>query len=215
MLNLKKYQPNLASRHGKLSSIRFLSDAAKLAVDMVLLSQSQSSQPTTTGETSMPNPHLSPSLDPSYFISTLFKCRNMGQTKQLHAHVYTNGMLPHNLTLANKLLYKYAQLKDLVSSYALFGRMAVKDAVSWSVFIGGLAKVGDYTRCFETFRELVRHGDGVQPDNYTLPSVIRACRDTMGLVMALISRLYLQGSSSSVELGTDMTSLPDVSFFFL
>ncbi|GFY93400.1 pentatricopeptide repeat (PPR) superfamily protein [Actinidia rufa] len=47
--------------------------------------------------------------------------------------------------------------------------------------VGGFAKIGDFMNCFGTFREYIRSGEC--PDNYTLPFVIRACRDTMDLQM--------------------------------
>lgn len=87
----------------------------------------------------------------------------------------------HKPTVANKLPYIYAQHKDLVGAYAFFDKMKERDPVSWSIMVGGFGRVGDYTNCFGTFRELIRHG--AQPDKFTLPCVIRACRDTMGLVM--------------------------------
>ncbi|KAI3514248.1 hypothetical protein L1887_12567 [Cichorium endivia] len=59
--------------------------------------------------------------------------------------------------------------------------MHERNPVSWSVIIGGFAKAGNYTRCFETFREYVRSGE--QLDVYTLPAVIRVCRDRMDLKM--------------------------------
>lgn len=69
----------------------------------------------------------------------------------------------------------------LGEAYALFGGMEERDAVSWSVMVGGFVKAGDYTNGFTTFRELIR--GGVSPDNYTLPFVIRVCRDLMDLLM--------------------------------
>ena len=47
--------------------------------------------------------------------------------------------------------------------------------------MGGFAKVGDYMNCFGTFKEYIRFGS--QPDNYTPPFVIRACRDSIDLQM--------------------------------
>lgn len=85
------------------------------------------------------------------------------------------------LAVANKLLYVYAQYKALDDAYALFNTMKEKDPVSWSVMVGGFAKGGDYGSCLGTFREIIR--SGFRPDNYTIPFVLRACRNTLDLQM--------------------------------
>ncbi len=128
----------------------------------------------------IPEPHFSQPLDTKFYISVLLNCRTIFQIRQVHAQVTLNGML-QNLVVANKLLYIYAQHKALGDAYALFGWMRERDPVTWSVMVSGFAKVGDYMNCFGTFREVIRCG--VRPDNYTLPIVIRACRDRMDVQM--------------------------------
>ncbi|GFZ02509.1 mitochondrial editing factor 22 [Actinidia rufa] len=88
----------------------------------------------------------------------------------------------HDFTVANKLLYIYAQKhRSLADAYALFGVMREKNPVSWSVMVGGFVRIGDFVNCFGTFREYIRSAEC--PSNYTLPFVIRACRNTMDLKM--------------------------------
>lgn len=84
----------------------------------------------------------------------------------------------------NKLLYIYAQHKALDEARVLFNTMNDKDAVSWSVMIGGFAKAGDYVNCLITFRDLVR--SGFLLDNYTVPFVVRTCRNTLNLQMGRV-----------------------------
>ncbi|KAM7464236.1 hypothetical protein LguiA_032357 [Lonicera macranthoides] len=122
----------------------------------------------------------SPIGDPKFFISTLINCKFVPQIKQIHAQVVVNRLLA-NLVVANKLLYTYVQHKSLDDAHVLFDEMPERDPVSWSVMIGGFSKVRDYIDCFETFREYIR--SGAPPDCYTLPIVIRACRDTINLQM--------------------------------
>ncbi|XP_049359483.1 pentatricopeptide repeat-containing protein At4g21065-like [Solanum verrucosum] len=119
-------------------------------------------------------------FDPRFYISQLIKCKNLYQVKQVHAQITTNGFL-ENQIVANKLLYIYCMHKSLDDSYALFCGFSEKNAVSWSVMVGGYAKAGDFMNCFRTFKEYLR--SGVRPDTYTLPFVIRVCRDTMDLQM--------------------------------
>lgn len=126
-----------------------------------------------------PEPPFSCYLDPKHVISVLLRSRNILQIRQIQSQVVINGML-QDLIVANKLLYIYAQHKALSDAYALFCEIKERDAVTWSVIIGGFAKVGDYIKCFEIFRELIQ--SGVRPDNYTLPFLIRACRDMVSVM---------------------------------
>ena len=76
------------------------------------------------------------------------------------------------LIVANKLLYMYAQHMALGDAYTLFGGMRKRDPVSYSVMVGGFAKVGDYMNLFGIFRAIIQCG--VQLENYKMPFVIRA-----------------------------------------
>ncbi|KAI8573632.1 hypothetical protein RHMOL_Rhmol01G0292100 [Rhododendron molle] len=103
---------------------------------------------TLQSETS--NPQSPPSLDPKHYISQLFKCRNLNQITQVHAQVAVNGLLLHDLALANKLLYIYVQHKAVIDAHSLFGVMTEKDPVSWSVMVDPFvvaALVGMYAKC--------------------------------------------------------------------
>ncbi|KAG6495244.1 pentatricopeptide repeat-containing protein At4g21065-like [Zingiber officinale] len=136
------------------------------AVDSFFASHFSSPTPTPTA------------LDPRSFVSALVRCRYVDDIRRVHAIATTTGMM-RNLGVANKHIYIYAQHFALAEAYALFLRMGERDNVSWSVVIGAFAKVGDYASCFGTFRDFVRSGSRI--DNFTLPFVLRACRDTMSL----------------------------------
>ncbi|GAB2235890.1 hypothetical protein Drorol1_Dr00026335 [Drosera rotundifolia] len=116
----------------------------------------------------------SPCFTPRFLVSSLIACTNVNQIRQVHAQILITDMIK-NLLVANKLLYLYAQYTDLSGAYKVFDKMSERDSVSWSVVVGGFAKAGDYSSCFMVFSEMVR--SGIQPDSYTLPNVIRVCRD--------------------------------------
>lgn len=111
---------------------------------------------------------------PKRFITSLLSCKNVFQIRQVHAQIASNGTF-RNLPIANKLLFTYTQHGGLEDARELFDEMSERDSYSWSVIIGGYAKVKDFTSCFCLFREFFRCG--MLLDNYTLPIVIRACRD--------------------------------------
>ncbi|XP_071700933.1 pentatricopeptide repeat-containing protein At3g12770-like [Rutidosis leptorrhynchoides] len=117
-------------------------------------------------------------LDPRFYLSSLINCNNLQQIKPLHAQIFVSGLFD-DLILVNKLLYMYVRYNALDDAYNLFDEMPERNPVSWSVMIGGFAKIGNYASCFEVFREYIRSGE--QPDVYTLPCVTRVCRDTQDL----------------------------------
>ncbi|KAK6126423.1 hypothetical protein DH2020_039811 [Rehmannia glutinosa] len=89
-----------------------------------------------------------------------------------------------DLFIANKILYAYTFHRALESAAALFSGITQKNPFSWSVMIGGYAKADDYMNCYITFREYMRSGD--RPDDYTLPVVIKVCRNIKDLVMGRV-----------------------------
>ncbi|KAJ7971579.1 Pentatricopeptide repeat [Quillaja saponaria] len=173
---LVTYHENLRSI---LSPVTFLANAA---IDPYVYQQNFEFLHTTTQEEESVS-HIPNSLDPKYYISLLLRCSNIFQIRQVHAQLNFNGMIK-DLYVANKLLFIYAHHKALTDAYALFNEMKTRDPVTWSVMIGGFAKAGDHLNCFKTFREVMR--SGVKPDNYTLPFVIRTCRDTRDLSMGRV-----------------------------
>ncbi|KAL4571600.1 hypothetical protein LXL04_018363 [Taraxacum kok-saghyz] len=120
------------------------------------------------------------SLDPRFYVSALINCKHLQQIKSLHAQLSVAGLL-NDLLLINKLLYMYVRYNALDDANSLFDEMPARNQISWSVMIGGFAKASNHTNCFETFREYIRSGE--QLDVYTLPSVIRVCRDIKDLKM--------------------------------
>ncbi|CAJ1968140.1 unnamed protein product [Sphenostylis stenocarpa] len=116
-------------------------------------------------------------------IDLLLRCRNVFHIRQVHALMVVNGTF-QDLVVANKLLHIYCQHKAIDDAYSLFDRMTVRDPKTWSVMVGGFAKVGDHEGCYAIFREFLRCG--VTPDNYTLPFVIRTCRDIKDLQMGRV-----------------------------
>ncbi|PPS10966.1 hypothetical protein GOBAR_AA09674 [Gossypium barbadense] len=187
MLKLTKTQTFLAANHERfrllpLSQLAAIADTQETS----LKSQTHTQKPLEL--------HPSLHIDPKYFVSVLLNCKNIFQIKQAHAQIVANGLLT-NLFVSNKLLYIYVQHKAIDEAHAFFGGMREKDPVSWSVMVGGFAKDGDFVNCFRTFKELTRCS--VQPDNYTLPFVLRVCRDRMDLLMgSLVHGVVLKSGLS-------------------
>ncbi|KAL4182637.1 hypothetical protein AMTRI_Chr11g151180 [Amborella trichopoda] len=118
--------------------------------------------------------------DVNLFISALLACKSLTQVSQVHAQAVVTGTA-ENLTLSNKFIYIYAQWRCLQDARKIFDRMNSRDAVSWSVMVGGYTKAGDHENCLRIFREIVRSGSAL--DNYSTPSALRSCRHLKDLQM--------------------------------
>ncbi|CAN8278984.1 unnamed protein product [Cochlearia groenlandica] len=133
---------------------------------------------------------VSVSRDTVDYISLLLTCQTAIDVGKIHARVISDGYL-QDLKVANKLLYTYAQFRAIDDADTLFEEMTVKDSMSWSVMVGGFAKTGDFKNCLRVFSEIVR--SSLSLDNYTLPMVIRACREKKdGVVGSLIHEVALK-----------------------
>ncbi|XP_023005935.1 pentatricopeptide repeat-containing protein At2g33760-like isoform X1 [Cucurbita maxima] len=175
---LKSKRQNIFINHGKL---RFSSASATTPVKEASISSqfnvnNHSNEPNSSTQESQSSFLLY--FHPKRFITLLLSCRNLFQIRQVHGHIASSGAF-RNLAIANKLLFLYAQYGALEDAHELFDEMTERDPYSWSVIVGGYAKVKDFSSCFSMFRELVRCG--MPLDNYTLPIVIRACRDLKDL----------------------------------
>ncbi|KAG6412165.1 hypothetical protein SASPL_124835 [Salvia splendens] len=121
-------------------------------------------------------------------LSSLPECKNISQLRKLHCELIVNGLISE-LSTANKILHSYTLHNDLESAYALFCDVTVKNSYFWSVMIGGFARAGDFFSCCRVFRDYVRSGD--LTDYYTLPVVIKICRNSMDLGMGRLLHCFV------------------------
>lgn len=154
-------------------------------------SHEQSSYVPLTDHPNLPeSPNVSVSRDTRDYISAILTCKNVSEVGKIHAQAIVNGFL-QELTVANKLLYIYSQFRAIADAETLFDEMSVKDPVSWSVMVGGFAKTNDFVNSLRVFREILR--SSLNLDNYTLPIMIRVCREKRDVVVGrLIHKVALK-----------------------
>ncbi|XP_013588471.1 PREDICTED: pentatricopeptide repeat-containing protein At2g33760-like [Brassica oleracea var. oleracea] len=159
-------------------------------------SHEQSSYVPPTDHPNLPeSPNVSVSRDTRDYISAILTCKNVSEVGKIHAQAIVNGFL-QDLTVANKLLYIYSQFRAIADAETLFDEMSVKDPVSWSVMVGGFAKTNDFVNSLRVFREILR--SSLNLDNYTLPIMIRVCREKRDVVVGrLIHKVALKSGMDS------------------
>lgn len=78
-----------------------------------------------------------------------------------------------SLKLGNALLSMFVRFGNLVDAWYVFGRMTERNLFSWNVLVGGFAKAGFFDEALNLYHRML--WDGMKPDVYTFPCVLRTC----------------------------------------
>ncbi|CAL5053136.1 unnamed protein product [Urochloa decumbens] len=129
-----------------------------------------------------------PCPSPSYnhYATTLRSCvlsRAVRPGRQLHARLLVSGLCL-DPALATRLVDLYASCCHVSHARRLFDGMHQKQNVFlWNVLIRAYAWDGPCEAAIETYRAMLAHGGGVEPDNFTYPPVLKACAALLDLAM--------------------------------
>ncbi|KAK1437946.1 hypothetical protein QVD17_03746 [Tagetes erecta] len=108
-------------------------------------------------------------------LQTCTKSHSFNHGLQLHSHVIKTG-LETDRFVGNSLLALYFKLcSDFTETKRVFDGLYYKDVVSWTSMISGFIRVGKPHFSLDLFKEML--GIGVEPNGFTLSSVIKACAE--------------------------------------
>lgn len=137
-------------------------------------------------------------------LSACTKLKHLQAGKSVHREIEEARLVPGNLVLENALIGMYAVCGDMGAALKLFDGMKVRDVISWTSVIKGLADSGQVDRARSLFEE-TPHRDlvcwtamidgyvkanrfkeglelfrrmqmaGVKPDAFTIVGVLTAC----------------------------------------
>ncbi|CAI9275542.1 unnamed protein product [Lactuca saligna] len=108
-------------------------------------------------------------------LQTCTKCQSFNHGLQLHSHVIKTG-LETDRFVGNSLLALYFKLSsDFIETKRVFDGLYFKDVVSWTSMISGFIRVGKPRCSLDLFKGML--GLGVEPNGFTLSSVIKACSE--------------------------------------
>ncbi|KAF8704809.1 hypothetical protein HU200_031047 [Digitaria exilis] len=159
---------------------------------------------------------------PVTYVSVLSACgkgRDLLLGAQVHKRVVESGVLP-DLKVENALVDMYAECADMESAWKVFDGMRVRNVVSWTSLVSGLAGLGEVDRAREVFDRMPERDvvswtaiiDGyvqaawfrealemfrqmqysnVRADEFTMVSVITACAQLGALEMGEWTRVYM------------------------
>lgn len=117
--------------------------------------------------------HVSP--DAVTLACILKSCANMGAVgkgQEVHMEVMQKG-LEKDLLVGTSLVDMYANFGSVLDAQEVFGKMAVRNVVSWNVLIAGYAEHGPNQQALTCFEELKLQG--VSPSAITYTCVLEAC----------------------------------------
>ncbi|KAJ9560683.1 hypothetical protein OSB04_005843 [Centaurea solstitialis] len=121
-------------------------------------------------------------VDEETFISLVDLCeRKRAEPEGCQVYsLITNSTTHLSIRLGNSLLSMFVRLRNLVDAWYVFGKMSERDLFSWNVLIGGYAKAGYFDEALNLYHRML--WDGLRPDVYTFPSVLRTCGAVPDLV---------------------------------
>lgn len=116
-------------------------------------------------------------IDVGIFASVLEACyqlRAFDHGARVHRLIPTN-LLRRNVGLSSKLLRLYAASGRAGDAHEVFDQMSKRDAsaFAWNSLISGYAELGQYEDALALYFQMEE--EGVEPDRYTFPRVLKAC----------------------------------------
>ncbi|KAK9093042.1 hypothetical protein Syun_027953 [Stephania yunnanensis] len=137
--------------------------------------------------------------DLATMLSVLPACAEMGMLllgRAIHGHAIKGHIFDGEVKFNNSLIDMYAKCGDLGSAKQVFAKMDKRCVVSWTSMISAFAREGRCDAAIELFREM--EAEGVEPDLYTITSVLHACASN-GLLEEgkAVHEFIVKGSSQS------------------
>lgn len=120
-------------------------------------------------------------MDQFTFGSVLTACGALSaldEGKQIHAYLTRTDYMG-NVFVSSALLDMYSKCRDIKNAERVFWKMSYRNIVTWTAMIVGYGQNGYSEEAVRVFREMQRNG--IQPDYYTLGSVISSCANLASL----------------------------------
>uniref|UniRef100_A0A5B7BVB7 Pentatricopeptide repeat-containing protein n=1 Tax=Davidia involucrata TaxID=16924 RepID=A0A5B7BVB7_DAVIN len=126
--------------------------------------------------------------------SLLLSCTNLKslpQGKQLHAHTLSLGLEQHP-TLVPKLVSFYSAFNLLSDAHIITETSNILHPLPWNLLISSYVRNGFRGKALSTYKQMVNKG--IDPDNFTYPSVLKACGEELNLDLGRVVHKLIDGS---------------------
>jgi pentatricopeptide repeat protein len=165
--------PPLLRRPNQLSRLEILEDSTEDTV-----SSSSNSDNDLPGDVLRLMDALRLPLDEELYLSLINECtysRDATQAALVHAHILNAYAEPLPLHLTNRLILMYSACGDINNAGKLFGRMLVRDTLSWTILISAYSDLSDgHYKAMKLFAKML----GQQPikGEYLLHAIVCTLR---------------------------------------
>ncbi|XP_057430870.1 pentatricopeptide repeat-containing protein At4g21065 [Lotus japonicus] len=123
-----------------------------------------------------------------FLLKAVSKSLNVREGEALHSVTIKNGF-ESLVFVRNSLLHIYAACGDTESAHKVFESMTDRDLVAWNSVINGFALNGRPNEALTLFREM--SANGVEPDGFTVVSLLSACAELGALELGRRVHVYL------------------------
>ncbi|PIA41541.1 hypothetical protein AQUCO_02200163v1 [Aquilegia coerulea] len=109
------------------------------------------------------------------FVNVLSACAHVGALdlgKWIDQYIKRNGM-ELNLFLGNALADMFSKCGCLAEARRVFNEMQVRDVITWTIIISGLATHGHANESFDHFYDMLECG--IKPNEITFMGILSAC----------------------------------------
>ncbi|KAI3922938.1 hypothetical protein MKW98_007069 [Papaver atlanticum] len=113
-------------------------------------------------------------------IPLLDSCKSIRELKRIHAQIIKEETLtPHGSSIANSKLVSFCAISpngNLSYAKLIFNRLQCPTIFTWNSLIRGLSSSKTPLEAVSVYLDMLQKG--FQPNNYTFPFVIKACRES-------------------------------------
>eukprot|EP01018_Ginkgo_biloba_P007475 Gb_18859 [translate_table: standard] len=134
------------------------------------------------------------------YASLLQECANMKaltEGKQLHADMLRKG-IELNVFLGAKLVSMYANSGSFGNALKVFDKISTCSVFAWNAMIRGYVTHGHCEEALNIYYQMKR--EGLSPDKFTFPSVIKACSGLKALEQGREIHRYITSSGFESDL---------------
>lgn len=132
---------------------------------------------------------------------------NPKQLHKVHSLLITLG-LEKSIFFSGKLISKYAQLKDPISSLSVFHQVSPSfNVYQWNSIIRAVTHNGLYSKALELYSKMGEMN--LKPDKFTFPSAINACAGSLDFEMggAVHDRILEMGFGFDLYIGNALVDM--------
>ncbi|XP_058076091.1 putative pentatricopeptide repeat-containing protein At3g01580 [Magnolia sinica] len=100
---------------------------------------------------------------------------HLHEARKIHGLLLVNGLFNSNsnVELASHLLNVYLSFDSLQEALIVFNHLPEKNVFTWNSILRGFVNAGQFARTIEFYHLMI--AEGLTPDNFTYPLVLKAC----------------------------------------